>query len=89
MYYTFDLKRKEVVQLHNKGKDKGYHLTWAMLPMDLLQYINKRALPLDMLSNKSRFRPLFVDEHGSLYCIAEMEVLSDNAASQSFGEGIV
>ena len=73
MYYTIP-DEKPIGQIHNKGKDLGYHFTWCMFPLEYARFRKESALVRD--------------ERGGIYSMRAFEDEVDGSASQSFDERI-
>lgn len=80
MYYTAP-DNKPIGQIHSLGKDKGYHFTWTMFPLDFALFHHDDRI-LD------RHAPFVVDEYGNYLLLYEFESIVRHATSQSFEEGL-
>lgn len=71
MYYTYPHKRPVGI-IHSLGKDKGYHFTWCIFPMEFVESSMKG----------------FCDEYDHILSFESFIDLIHHAKSQSFDERI-
>lgn len=76
MYYTYP-DRKQIGQIHSLGKDKGYHFTWCMYPLDFANWLMQKKHIDDV-----------VDENNHLLSPTTFCRMIEAAKSQSFDERI-
>lgn len=81
MYYTVPDKR-QIGQIHNIGKNKGYHFTWSMFPLEFALFHHDDRI-------FDRHAPFVVDENGKQMLLKDFEEMVSSASSQSFDEDIV
>ena len=74
MYYTYPDK-KQVGQTHSKGKGRGYHFTWCMYPMELVDFCLEQPTQ-------------FITEYGQVMPFLQFQEVIHRASSQSFDERI-
>lgn len=75
MYYTMS-EHQAIGQVHSKGRNKGYHFTWTMLPLDFCNF-----------ATQALYKPCVVGG-GKELSMNEFIVIVEKAVSQSFEEGI-
>jgi len=68
---------KPIGQIHSLGKDKGYHFTWCMFPLDFCSFVT-RAL----------YRDAITDEYHNDLSVNAFVAKVEGAVSQSFDERI-
>jgi len=76
MYYFYP-EMKPIGQTHSLGKEKGYHFTWCMFPLEFCALVTRKF-----------YRDAVIDEYHNDISVTVFIELVERASSQSFDERI-